>query len=516
MLKEFISKKILLIYLVCISITWLEAIINPSIVSMVIRSFEHQKLETLWYALALGIIGNIILLIGLSGKRYFYAKLIAFFNFKLKKKIFYQFLYSDSIATNDILSDLENDIKQLEDNCIEPSVIILSSLGFTIVSAIYALCTNFLLGLIFILFYSIPALCSGIGSTKLDLISMQKSKINQSYLSKLTNIIGGARIIKNYHGEEFFYEKFSQELHNNIKQNINYEKQRTINISIVNGIDAFCSVFPIIIGGFMTFYGKLSGANFVAIYLVSYNISYQFQDLSYYINTFKSSKNLRQKYQQIFDIPTIDIMRSHNDLFPIQLKNINLTFDNKVIFSNFSYQITSGQKIAVIGPSGCGKSTLLNIIYGEMLPDSGQVLFNGKSLQKQQIIQSTAYILQDSYCFNELTLEENIALNKTFDVDKMDKILNLVNITYLKGKIINPNKISGGEKQRIEIARSLYHDSNLILADEVKSNLDKTNAKQIEEILLAIPQTVIEVIHHYTDETLNHYDQVIDLSRKNS
>ena len=74
MLKEFISKKILLIYLVCISITWLEAIINPSIVSMVIRSFEHQKLETLWYALALGIIGNIILLIGLSGKRYFYAK----------------------------------------------------------------------------------------------------------------------------------------------------------------------------------------------------------------------------------------------------------------------------------------------------------------------------------------------------------------------------------------------------------------------------------------------------------
>lgn len=131
-------------------------------------------------------------------------------------------------------------------------------------------------------------------------------------------------------------------------------------------------------------------------------------------------------------------------------------------------------------------------------------------------MQSTAYILQDSYCFDELTLEENIALSKTFDVDKMDKILNLVNIAYLKGKSINPNKISGGEKQRIEIARSLYHDSNLILADEVKSNLDKANAKQIEEILLALPQTVIEVIHHYTDETLNHYDQVIDLSRKNS
>lgn len=514
MLKEFISKKILFIYLVCVVITWLEAIINPSVVSMVVKSFEHQKLETLWYALSLGIGGNIILLIGLSGKRYFYSKLIAFFNFKIKKKVFYQFLHSDSIANNDILSDLENDIQQLENNYIEPAVIILSSLGFTLVSAIYALCTNFLLGSIFILFYSVPALCSGIGSTKLDLISMQKSEMNQSYLSKLTNIIGGSRVIKNYHGEKFFYEKYSQELHKNITQNIVYEKQRTINNSLVNGIDAFCSIFPIIIGGFMTYYSKLSGASFIAIYLVSYNISYQFQELSYYINTFKSSKNLRQKYQQIFNVTTVDNMKSHTNLFPIHLKNINLTFDNSVIFSNFSYHIESGQKIAIIGPSGCGKSTLLNIIYGDIVPDSGQILFNGKALQKQQIMQATAYILQDSYCFNELTLEENIALSKTFNVDKMDRVLNLVNLSYLKGKVINPDTISGGEKQRIEIARSLYHDSTLILADEVKSNLDAANAKQIEEILLTIPQTVIEVIHHYNDGMLKHYDHVIDLSHQ--
>ena len=207
-------------------------------------------------------------------------------------------------------------------------------------------------------------------------------------------------------------------------------------------------------------------------------------------------------------------MKSHTNLFPIHLKNINLTFDNSVIFSNFSYHIESGQKIAIIGPSGCGKSTLLNIIYGDIVPDSGQILFNGKALQKQQIMQATAYILQDSYCFNELTLEENIALSKTFNVDKMDRVLNLVNLSYLKGKVINPDTISGGEKQRIEIARSLYHDSTLILADEVKSNLDAANAKQIEEILLTIPQTVIEVIHHYNDDTLKHYDHVIDLSHQ--
>ena len=65
----------------------------------------------------------------------------------------------------------------------------------------------------------------------------------------------------------------------------------------------------------------------------------------------------------------------------------------------------------------------------------------------------------------------------------------------------------GGEKQRLEIARSLYHNSDLILADEVKANLDKENARQISRILLRLPQALVEVIHHYDDEILAQYDQ---------
>ena len=65
--------------------------------------------------------------------------------------------------------------------------------------------------------------------------------------------------------------------------------------------------------------------------------------------------------------------------------------------------------------------------------------------------------------------------------------------------------------QRLEIARTLYHNSRLILADEVKANLDSENSQKISDLLFSLPQTVIEVIHHYSEEDLKRYDQVIHL-----
>ena len=95
-----------------------------------------------------------------------YAKVIADFNANIKGKMFATFLYENQLANEDILSDLENDVKQIEENYVESTLIIIGSLGFTCISIVYPLLTNFWLGAIFIIFYAIPALCSGIGSKK--------------------------------------------------------------------------------------------------------------------------------------------------------------------------------------------------------------------------------------------------------------------------------------------------------------------------------------------------------------
>lgn len=513
MLKKFITKKYLVLYFIFIAITWLEAIVTPTLVSMIVASFENKTLDKLWFALVLGVLGNLIILIGRAGKRYYYARIVADFTLTMKRKLFRNFLYEKDRDRKDILSHLENDVRQLENAYLEPAVIIISSLGFTTVSIIYALLTNFWLGLVFICFYSAPALCSGIGSRRLDKISKKKVIANENYLSQVTNIIGGERVLKNYDARDFFFSRFLAVLSKRVNQDICYEKQRTMNNMIINSIDAICSVIPIIFGGVMTYNGYLTGANFVAIYLVSHNIGYQFNELSYFINTYKSTHQLRNDYTFLLEEERVeDKNQAIVPLFPIVFDNVCLRFEDKLLFNNLSFEIRKGEKIALIGTSGCGKSTILNMIYGDVLPNSGKITYAGQNLNKKQIEQSISYILQESYVFDGLFIEDNITLGKSLDDMKMNKILNRVNLACFKGQILYGEQLSGGEKQRLEIARALYHDCDLILADEVKSNLDKKNAGQISDILLSLPQTLVEVIHHYDDKILDKYDTVIDLS----
>ena len=114
MLKHFISKKLLVIYFLFIVLTWIESVLNPTLVRMIIDSFQTKNLKILWQILMLGILGNMLIVLGLAGKRYFYAKIIADFNTNIKGKMFATFLYKSQLLNEDILSDLENDVKQID------------------------------------------------------------------------------------------------------------------------------------------------------------------------------------------------------------------------------------------------------------------------------------------------------------------------------------------------------------------------------------------------------------------
>ena len=513
MLRSYVTKKYLFFYFVAIMITWLEAVITPALIQYIVSSFTNHQLYLLWQVLTWGIVGNLILLLGLAGKRYYYARVLTDFKSGIKQAIFQTFLYSRRIADEEVLSDLENDVKQLEDNYIEPTVIIISSLGFTTVSICYALWTNFYLGLLFIIFYSIPVLCSSIGSKRLDAIAKQKSMANQGYVSQVTNMIAGARPIRHYRGQSLFYNLFSKDFHKALEQEIAYEKQRTLNSLFINGVDAFCSVAPIVIGGFMTYYNYLSAASFVGIYLVSHNIGYQFQELSYFINTRKSAKSLCDKYQNLLGEELTMPSVLEGSVFPIQLGQVSVERDGREILAPCDLTIEKGEKIAIIGESGSGKTTLLNLIYGEIKPSQGRIRYHGQELSSDELYQAGAYILQSSHVFDGLSLEENIALGQELDSVRMEEILQQTGLKALQGKTPSNQTLSGGEKQRLEIARALYHNRQFILADEVKANLDLKNQEKISQLLFSLPQAIIEVIHHYSEEDLKRYDKVIKLER---
>lgn len=189
-----------------------------------------------------------------------------------------------------------------------------------------------------------------------------------------------------------------------------------------------------------------------------------------------------------------------------------------------SFSINSGELIAIIGPSGSGKSTLLTIMGGLQKPSEGKILFNGEDItslsekdRNNLRFDKIGFILQASNLVPYLSIEEQFELvdkfkKKKFDKDKAEKLMEKFDI--LKRKKQYPGDLSGGERQRAAIARALYPEPKLILADEPTASLDTERAIKVVEILKDITRgsdrTTVMVTHD--NRLLEYCDRVFKIT----
>ena len=209
----------------------------------------------------------------------------------------------------------------------------------------------------------------------------------------------------------------------------------------------------------------------------------------------------------------------------IEIKKIGKKFGDKVVFTNLSYTINDGKMIAIVGPSGCGKSTLLNILGLLDTDYSGEVLYDGQLLSKasekkrdEYIRNNINYLFQNYALIETDTVEENLMLaleyeklTKNEKIQKINKSLELVGLKDFNKKSVFT--LSGGEQQRVVLARIILKRGNIVLADEPTGNLDRNNSNKVMEILKALQKqgrTIIIVTH---DESLAaQCDDIIRLS----
>ena len=209
----------------------------------------------------------------------------------------------------------------------------------------------------------------------------------------------------------------------------------------------------------------------------------------------------------------------------IEIKKVGKKFGDKVVFTDLSYTINDGKMIAIVGPSGCGKSTLLNILGLLDTDYSGEVLYDGQLLSKasekkrdEYIRNNINYLFQNYALIETDTVEENLMLaleyeklTKNEKIKKINKSLELVGLKDFNKKSVFT--LSGGEQQRVALARIILKRGNIVLADEPTGNLDRNNSNKVMEILKALQKqgrTIIIVTH---DESLAaQCDDIIRLS----
>ena len=179
--------------------------------------------------------------------------------------------------------------------------------------------------------------------------------------------------------------------------------------------------------------------------------------------------------------------------------------NDKNLLSNINLKVDNGDLLIIQGESGCGKTTLLNIISGLVQPSQGLIKLNNISLNSlEQSVASEerkiGYVFQDYALFPHLTAFKNAVYAYKNNSDELtdEYVLNALNLTTHRNKY--PHELSGGEQQRIAIARALLNNPELILADEPTGNLDPGTSAEIMEVLKKINSngtTILIATHDY-------------------
>jgi NitT/TauT family transport system ATP-binding protein len=193
------------------------------------------------------------------------------------------------------------------------------------------------------------------------------------------------------------------------------------------------------------------------------------------------------------------------------LEDVSVSFGQVVVFHHLSLDISESEFVAVVGPSGCGKTTLLNLFSGFVKPSSGGVTCSGR----------VRMVYQHDSLFPWQTAAQNIALglrhvgNEAEHKRQLKEMLRLIKLEDFAGHY--PHQLSGGMRQRVELARALAGDTDILLLDEPFSSLDYLTRlrlrRELARMLEELPRTVVLVTHDI-EEAAQLADRVVVLSER--
>lgn len=205
----------------------------------------------------------------------------------------------------------------------------------------------------------------------------------------------------------------------------------------------------------------------------------------------------------------------------IELRNINKGFDDRIVLENLNYNFYEGNSYALIGASGAGKTTLLNIIGKLEEADSGDIIVNDINLnnikEKDYFKNYLSYLFQNFGLIENKSIQENLMLafvgEKIGKLEKQQKMNEALKRVHLDVKLNRKiYTLSGGEAQRVALAKTILKDSPIILADEPTASVDQKNSEEIIELILRLKkENKIIIIATHSPDIYNQVDHILEI-----
>lgn len=422
------------------------------------------------------------------------------------------------------ISILYNDIKIIEDSLFNNIFQVISSFISFIISLVFLFSISPAIVIFIAIFGTLGFIIPNVLSKKLVIEKNNYSSNLEDITSVTKDLFSGFEVIKGFNIGFKIKEIFKQS-----STTVESSKRRcSILEAVIRGFSLSFSVTiylgVLILGGYLMYKGSVSVGTAIIIIQLSTHIVGPVKVSISLINQIKSVSLIADKIDSMINNSNDNIECLELPLFEENIKVSNLNFsytDDRKTLSNININFDKNKKYTIVGESGSGKSTLIKLLMRYYKNYDGDILIDNKNLQNilsHDLYKNMSMIQQNVFMFDD-SIKENIKLfsnysdEEVLNICKRAGLCNLIEslpngVDSLVGE--NGNKLSGGEKQRIAIARSLINNTKILILDESTSALDNETAYHLENSLLSIEDlTLIVVTHKLIRNTLLKYDEII-------
>ncbi len=359
--------------------------------------------------------------------------------------------------------------------------------------------------------------------------SIQKFEYTNFFLKSIIELFQGIKNIRIYAAEKFFKESIKKNLFKISQAQIFFNVTTQIPRLMIELTVIIIVISLLIVIGLDEFDEK-SLSKLALFVIASFKLLPSFSKISSNLHLFRMNKPsvelIYNEYKNSKKIPDKTANQLHFKK-EIIFKNVSYKYSEreKKIFDKINLKLKKGTFIGIVGKSGVGKSTFLDLLIGFLSPTSGKILIDGKELKSwRQIINQISYVPQNIHIFND-SLKNNIVFNPK-DIVQTEKVLDACKKAGLSSLIKNlpsgvnskikesGKNLSGGQSQRIGIARSLYKNSSILLLDEATGSLDTSTEAKIMKSIKKFSKDSIKIIVTHRKSNLKYCDKVYEI--KNS
>ena len=487
--------------------------------------------KTPFYQLALvSLLSFLVFIIFYFIFRYAHPKFLQTLSTSYKDLLFAKILRNNSrmvseIGSGKFLSKLSNDLKSIEENYFD-FYITLIDIGISFIGAIVLmLWYSPVLTMVAIALSILPLLASIPASKEITKTEKNLSKENADFMEFMRDTLSGYFVIKSFHAESELEGRFHEE-------NVKIEKAKFLRRFAEENINLLSTAASVVMRlGVFLFGAWLSLSNrhitpgivLAFLQLLTFVITPIEKIPSLFANR-KAARSLIAQTEELFyekddeqEKIEINTLRS-----AIEVQNLSFSYENtEKALQAISLTIHAGKKYAIVGASGSGKSTLFKLLTKYSNEYDGNILFDGIDLRNitySSLSEIISEVQQNVFVFHD-SIYNNICLYKSIPEEKIDYVIQKSGLSSLiqqKGKNFscgaNGSKLSGGEKQRISIARALLRNASVLFMDEASSALDEKTADEIMNSILDMPDITSLVITHRLNSTLlKKYDGIFVL-----